>query len=208
MIDATSRKPERNEQRRRQILAAAAECFQRRGFHSASMAEISKAAGRSVGHIYHYFENKEAIIRAMVEAKAQEVVDKMNELRRRPDVLAAIVEKVDEGMAKQTERASAAMTIEVLAEAARSPGILNTLCESDRVAMAKMKETLIAASPALGADPRLLDGRTNLIAALFDGLAIRALVNPDFDRDGLLAALRLTMQTLLREPPAGNGGAR
>lgn len=208
MIDATPRKPERNEQRRHQILAAAAECFQRRGFHSASMAEISKAAGMSVGHIYHYFENKEAIIRAMVEAKAQEVVDKMDELRRRPDVLAALVEKVDEGMAKQTERASAAMTIEVLAEAARSPGILKTLCDSDRVAMAKMKETLIAASPALGADPRLLDGRTNLIAALFDGLAIRALVNPDFDREGLLAALRLTMQTLLREPPAGNGGTR
>ncbi|MEW6168251.1 MAG: TetR family transcriptional regulator [Pseudomonadota bacterium] len=199
--------PERSEQRCRQILEAAAECFERRGFHNASMAEISKTAGMSVGHIYHYFENKEAIIRAMVEAQAQELVSRMEEFRRHPDVLAALVERVDEGMARNTARNRAALKIEVLAEAARSPGMLQTLCESDRLAMSTLKQTLIAAVPALAAEPALLDGRANLIAALFDGLAIRALVNPDFDRDGLLAALRLTIETLLREIPAGRRGA-
>ena len=34
-----------------QVLDAAAACFRRRGFHGASMAEISREAGMSVGHI-------------------------------------------------------------------------------------------------------------------------------------------------------------
>lgn len=48
--------------RRAQILAAATDCFRELGFHGASIAKISQASGMSPGHIYHYFENKEAII--------------------------------------------------------------------------------------------------------------------------------------------------
>src|SRR3546814_8434618 len=66
---------ERGEQRRRQILMAAADCFERRGFHGSSMAEISKVAGMSVGHIYHNFANKDAIIKAMAEARDRTSVE-------------------------------------------------------------------------------------------------------------------------------------
>ena len=41
----------RAEARKTQVLNAATECFRRQGFHGASMAQISKAAGMSVGHI-------------------------------------------------------------------------------------------------------------------------------------------------------------
>jgi TetR/AcrR family transcriptional repressor of uid operon len=192
----------RNEQRRQQVLDAAAECFRRRGFHAASMAEISKTAGMSVGHIYHYFENKEAIIAAMVESKAQELIAKMDAMRQQQDLLTAMVEKVDEGMAKNADQALAALKIEVLAEATRNARILDTLRASDRLALGKMKENTAAANPALADDPRTVDGRANVIAALFDGIAIRALLNPDFDREAVLEALRLAIRALLHEPPA------
>src|ERR1700733_12776427 len=52
--------------RRRQMLAAPSSCARRAGFHGASMAEIAQAANLSVGQIYRYFENKEAIIAAIV----------------------------------------------------------------------------------------------------------------------------------------------
>ena len=62
-----SRPDQRSRQRRDQVLTAAAARFQDRGFHGASMSEIAVASGMSVGHIYHYFQNKEAIIEAIVE---------------------------------------------------------------------------------------------------------------------------------------------
>ena len=68
-----SRSPDRAEDaaladvRRRQILDAAADVFARRGFHAASMAEIARSFGMSAGHIYNWFDSKEAIIEALVE---------------------------------------------------------------------------------------------------------------------------------------------
>ena len=44
----------RADARRAQIRAAAAECFRLHGFHGSSIAQISKRAGMSTGHIYHY----------------------------------------------------------------------------------------------------------------------------------------------------------
>lgn len=48
------------------IQAAALEVFARRGFRSASMAEIASTARVSTGNIYRYFENKGALYEAVV----------------------------------------------------------------------------------------------------------------------------------------------
>ena len=60
----------RARQRREQILDAASICFARYGFHGASVAQISKQACMSPGHIYHFFDNKEAIVGGIVERMA------------------------------------------------------------------------------------------------------------------------------------------
>jgi AcrR family transcriptional regulator len=48
------------------IQSAALEVFARKGFRSASMAEIASAARVSTGNIYRYFENKSALYEAVV----------------------------------------------------------------------------------------------------------------------------------------------
>ncbi|MFC3229329.1 TetR/AcrR family transcriptional regulator [Marinibaculum pumilum] len=58
--------PEAIEERRKQILAAAIEIFGRRGFHDATMQQISRAAGISVGLIYQYFRDKEDLLHAVI----------------------------------------------------------------------------------------------------------------------------------------------
>src|SRR5260370_32418343 len=53
--------------RRDQIIAAAAECFARAGYHATTMAGIAEAAGVSKGTPYLYFPGKEALFIALYE---------------------------------------------------------------------------------------------------------------------------------------------
>lgn len=49
------------------IAAAALTVFARKGYESATMAEIARAAGVSTGNIYRYFANKDALFYAVVD---------------------------------------------------------------------------------------------------------------------------------------------
>ena len=53
--------------RRDQIIAAAAECFSRSGYHATTMADIAEAAGVSKGTPYLYFPSKEVLFIALYE---------------------------------------------------------------------------------------------------------------------------------------------
>src|ERR671930_2671866 len=68
--------------RRSQILEAALVCFAQRGFHQASMHDISTEAGISVGLIYRYFENKEAVISAMADRHKEEIQQMLERARQ------------------------------------------------------------------------------------------------------------------------------
>lgn len=53
--------------RRQQIMKAALQVFSEQGFHRASIKQIAQAAGiKSSALIYHYFEDKNALLRAVV----------------------------------------------------------------------------------------------------------------------------------------------
>src|SRR5947199_437080 len=73
--------------RRTQILDAALVCFAKRGFHQASMHDISAEAGISVGLIYRYFQNKEAVIAAMAERHKQEIQELVERAGQAPNLL-------------------------------------------------------------------------------------------------------------------------
>ena len=70
-----------------QILEAAMVCFAKRGFHQTSMHDISAEAGISVGLIYRYFENKEAVISAMADRHKKEIHDVLERARQAPTLL-------------------------------------------------------------------------------------------------------------------------
>lgn len=59
------------EQRRRQLLTAARRVFAERGFEATTMADVSRAAGLSYGVAYWYFESKEALFLALLEAEEE-----------------------------------------------------------------------------------------------------------------------------------------
>src|ERR1700736_6711170 len=73
-----------------QILDAAVACFAKRGFHQASMHDISAEAGISVGLIYRYFHNKEAVIAAMADRHKKEIHEILERAGKAPSLLEAL----------------------------------------------------------------------------------------------------------------------
>src|SRR5688500_6441844 len=57
----------RADDRRAQILGVARTVFARRGYRAANVADICKAARIARGTLYQYFENKQAVLLAIVE---------------------------------------------------------------------------------------------------------------------------------------------
>lgn len=55
------------ELRRKQILQAAVAVFAERGFHRTAIRDIARAAGVADGTIYNYFENKLALLLAIID---------------------------------------------------------------------------------------------------------------------------------------------
>src|SRR6187200_3425275 len=76
--------------RRSQILDAAVVCFAKHGFHQASMHDISAEAGISVGLIYRYFENKEAVIAAMADRHKKEISDVLQRAKQASTLLESL----------------------------------------------------------------------------------------------------------------------
>jgi TetR/AcrR family transcriptional regulator, repressor for uid operon len=60
--------PERHEARREQILEVCLQCFAAKGFHQTTMRDICNALQMSPGALYRYFDSKESIIAAMIDA--------------------------------------------------------------------------------------------------------------------------------------------
>ena len=56
----------RNKSRAR-ILAAARKLFAQRGYEATTMQQVVREAGTSIGNAYFYFENKEGLVKALVE---------------------------------------------------------------------------------------------------------------------------------------------
>ena len=124
--------PERANTRRMQVLDAAESCFSRRGFHGASMAEISKAAGMSAGHIYNYFDSKDAIIAAFVMKNTERVSNLMQDLAQREDPLQAVIDNAGEHVLESLDPKTWVMPLEIFAEASRNPAIAEMLHSADR----------------------------------------------------------------------------
>lgn len=177
------------EVRRRQILDAAVEVFRRRGFHAASMAEIAKTFGMSAGHIYNYFDSKEAIIEAIVARDIDEFLTLTAQMQGEADLRHEMVERVDEGTDRRLDADHASLQIEIVAEASRNPKIADMVQRADATVRRRLIE-LVRAAARGPVDEADLVARAELLLALFEGLMLRTLRQPDIDRQALKRGLR------------------
>jgi AcrR family transcriptional regulator len=201
--------PPRGEARRAQILSAAADCFCRRGFHGATIAEISQAAGMSAGHIYHYFENKEAIIAGIVAQDLERLLTLTAEFRAARNMLEAMVGHLAEGVRDMVDPATAGLKLEIVAEAARNPRIADVVRSADRQCFASLQETVRALRQANGHEDgeAAIAGMVEVIAALMEGLMVRGIRNPSLDVPMVTAMVQHVIRGLMTDG-APSGSAR
>ncbi len=69
-----------SEQRRRDILAAAATVFKQKGFHGARTEDICAQAQASPGTVFRYFDNKNAMIQAIAMEELARYGEQLREL--------------------------------------------------------------------------------------------------------------------------------
>jgi AcrR family transcriptional regulator len=191
--------PERAQGRRMQVLDAAAVCFARSGFHGASMAQISKQAGMSAGHIYNYFDSKDAIIMAFVALRVEHVTNRLLHVGEQADPLAFMFDEIVEIVDEHLNPEFWSISMEMVAEASRNPTIATALRDADASAR-KQFSALVQrgrAQRGLAADDVTVAGRTEAMVALFNGLPLRALYHPELDRGSLVEAFRVAMKALL-----------
>ncbi|MBW8307933.1 MAG: TetR/AcrR family transcriptional regulator [Thiobacillus sp.] len=193
----------RAETRRDQIRTAAADCFRQHGFHGTSIAQISKAAGMSTGHIYHYFENKEAIIADIVAQDLERSLTLTTELRSASNVKDAMVERAIEGVEHNLDPSSAGLQLEIVAEAARNPHIAEIVRAADRACRDSLADTIRTQRQAAGHQDSetTIAGMVEALAAMFEGLRIRTIRNPDLDQAAVVQVFRRMIHDLLSQTP-------
>lgn len=197
LSDTAPPRPRQNrEMRRQQILDATLRCIRRSGFHGASMADIASEAKMSVGVIYRYFANKEAIIEAIVANDLAEMRAKFAEWDQTPDtdLLNTLLQTVEFALEHKYGPDNSALALEVLAEAARNPRVAAIVQTADIQERELGRQLCTRINP--GADPERLAVRGEIIGMLFDGMMIRAISNPNIDRKLLAEDLKAVMNWL------------
>ncbi|HJT80056.1 MAG TPA: TetR/AcrR family transcriptional regulator [Chthoniobacterales bacterium] len=165
--------------RKTQILDAAIRCFARKGFHLTSMHDISAEAGISVGLIYRYFQNKEAVISAMADQHKNEIQEVLEQARKAPTLLESLEILFTAHCCEESPKVQSAFVADLYAEAARNPHVADLVRDVLQAAMDGVTD-LIARSPEAG---RAAHGLTptelsELIFAVARGMLMRDILQP------------------------------
>lgn len=196
-----TRTESRTQAQRERILAAALGCFVQKGFHAASMATIAETAGMSPGLIYRYFENKNAIILAIIEQQLEVVRHKIRQLRASSDLTEGIIEHFDEHDTGNSNSMSSALFLEMSAEATRDAQIAAALQRFDDTVRSELVEWLGRSEQrgGHGLAAGVARERVLMLLCLLEGLKVRKAREPGLDRKLLRRSLDFVIEALF--PP-------
>lgn len=141
------------------IVAAAVTLFARQGIHRTSMQQIAAEVGMSVGSLYQYLPNKEAII-----AEATLKMDRANAEVLSKDTDAETLDWLLRETLRRTALApveSVALNLDISAEASRNPAVAERLAEQFEAACGLLAEAF------RGLDPDLPPSEARLRAELY-----------------------------------------
>ena len=132
------------------------------------MARIAEEAGISVGLIYRYFENMEALVAAIVEHDLEEAAVQIAQLG---GDLEEIADRTLEHMQEKALGGFTSLRLEIMSEAARNPRIACLMHDADARLRRHLREALIGEGAP--GEAAAAEARIELLCALWEGLALR-----------------------------------
>src|SRR5437773_11544640 len=179
--------------RHSQILDAALVCFAKRGFHQTSMHDISAEAGISVGLIYRYFHNKEAVIAAMADRHKKQIDEILKHARQAPNLRESLETLFTAHCGETEPHVTAAFVVDLFAEASRNSRVAELVSGVCETSMSGVTD-LIARSPEGKASDLSPREMAELIFAVNDGMLLRGVLRvgqvPSQSRERQLEVVR------------------
>jgi AcrR family transcriptional regulator len=189
MSAARSRREERKEETRAELVEAAARVFARRGFHGASIEQIAREAGYSTGAIYWHFDGKDDLFLAVYEAYAATRVSEWSEIHDRAegDLPQRARAYADQWMARlRSEPEFLVLSLEFLVHAWRNPPLREAFGHRAAFGRLALARLLQEQADARGLDlPMPADDLAAVLRELGSGLGLAKLADPDSIPDRL-----------------------
>ncbi len=194
---------------RTNLLEAAAQVFQTRGFAGASVDEIAAAAGFSKGAVYSNFKSKEDLFLALVDQRVQAQIQDFADLATQNRVDAANLIGAFSGAYRSLQASESEWVLwtEFTLYALRDPKLRRQLVARGRDASAVVVDVVRQDCQELGISPPLpAEQLATIYIALFAGLGQLAAIDPEAVPEELFGAaivfVRNAMQALGKTPRA------
>ena len=111
-----------------EILTSVRRAFAEKGFDGASMQDLARAAGMSVGNFYRYFPSKSAIVAAMIESDLQGIESDFAEMLTAPDPFELLKQTVRQRLPHHQASKDVELWSEITAVAQRNSDIGAAAC--------------------------------------------------------------------------------
>ena len=162
---------------RRRIAEGALRAFLAHGLHDATMQDVVRETGASVGAIYTWFSGKDELVRAACELALQEDLAALATILEPLEGVRARMEAaVDFWLDRIADQALTRMMVEARVEGTTEPAVVEML-HRRRERLAGVAALLLQEGIAAGEiDPRLpIDALANGFVALLEGLMLQRL---------------------------------
>lgn len=181
---------------------AAQACFVESGFHAAGMATIAKTAGMSPGLIYRYFENKNAIILAIIDQQLEVARRRIRALHSSGNLAKRILDYLDEPDSRDDNSMNTALYLEISAQATRDPQIAEALRRYDITVCSELGDWFRRDrdSGGYGLPDEVVPARALILLCLIEGLKLRGAREPEPDKTMLRSTLAQLLDSLVSPP--------
>ncbi len=121
-----------------EILGLVRKAFVEKGFDGASMQDLARSAGMSVGNFYRYFPSKDAIVEALVAWDMEEIDQEFARIVQAPDPMAVLRQVLCEHVMDNDCDDDGALWTEICAAAKRKPRIAEVSARMERAIVERL----------------------------------------------------------------------